>query len=69
VRAARALRPGGVLVVVGSGVDETLDTMVVLLSEITVCGSFTYVEEFELAIDSSQPAGCASMTSRRRSSR
>jgi threonine dehydrogenase-like Zn-dependent dehydrogenase len=49
--AARALRPGGILVVVGSGVDATLDTMLVLLSEITVRGSFTYIEEFEQAID------------------
>jgi 2-desacetyl-2-hydroxyethyl bacteriochlorophyllide A dehydrogenase len=49
--AMRALRPGGVLVVVGSSVEVSLDPMVVLFSELTVRGSFTYVEEFEQAID------------------
>lgn len=49
--AMRSLRPGGVFVVVGSGVHVSLDPMTVLLSELTVRGSFTYVEEFEQAID------------------
>ncbi|WP_371572448.1 zinc-binding dehydrogenase [Streptomyces sp. NBC_01314] len=49
--ALTALRPGGVLVVVGSGVGATLDPLVILLNEITVRGSFTYVDEFEQAID------------------
>jgi threonine dehydrogenase-like Zn-dependent dehydrogenase len=49
--ALAALRPGGVLVVVGSGVGATLDPLVILLNEITVRGSFTYVDEFEQAID------------------
>jgi threonine dehydrogenase-like Zn-dependent dehydrogenase len=49
--ALATLRPGGVLVVVGSGVGATLDPLVILLNEITVRGSFTYIDEFEQAID------------------
>jgi threonine dehydrogenase-like Zn-dependent dehydrogenase len=49
--ALTALRPGGVLVVVGSGVGANLDPLAILLNEITVRGSFTYIDEFEQAID------------------
>jgi NADPH:quinone reductase-like Zn-dependent oxidoreductase len=49
--ALATLRPGGVLVVVGSGVGATLDPLVILLNEITVRGTFTYIDEFEQAID------------------
>jgi threonine dehydrogenase-like Zn-dependent dehydrogenase len=46
-----ALRPGGVLVVVGSGHGSGLDPATILLKEITVRGSFTYASEFDDAIE------------------
>ncbi|MFI9388454.1 zinc-binding dehydrogenase [Kutzneria sp. NPDC052558] len=46
-----ALRPGGVLVVVGAGPGSGLDPVRILLKEITVRGSFTYADEFDEAID------------------
>jgi threonine dehydrogenase-like Zn-dependent dehydrogenase len=46
-----ALRPGSVLVVVGAGPGSGLDPAAILLKEITVRGSFTYVDEFDDAID------------------
>jgi threonine dehydrogenase-like Zn-dependent dehydrogenase len=46
-----ALRPGGVLVVVGSGHGSGLDPATILLKEITVRGSFTYTSEFDDAIE------------------
>ena len=46
-----ALRPGGVLVVVGSGTGSGLDPATILLKEITVHGSFTYADEFDDAIE------------------
>jgi threonine dehydrogenase-like Zn-dependent dehydrogenase len=48
--ALKALRPGGVLVVVGAGNGSGLDPATILLKEITVHGSFTYVGEFDEAI-------------------
>ena len=45
-----ALRPGGVLVVVGAGNGSGLDPATILLKEITVRGSFTYADEFDDAI-------------------
>lgn len=42
-----ALRPGGMLVVVGSSAVSSLDSTTVLLKEITVRGSFTYADEFD----------------------
>lgn len=49
--ALQALRPGGVLVVVGAGPGSGLDPMTILQKEITVHGSFTYVDEFDAAIE------------------
>jgi 2-desacetyl-2-hydroxyethyl bacteriochlorophyllide A dehydrogenase len=49
--ALRALRPGGVLVVVGAGPGSGLDPLTILMKEITVHGSFTYVNEFDEAIE------------------
>jgi threonine dehydrogenase-like Zn-dependent dehydrogenase len=46
-----ALRPGGVLVVVGAGKGSGLDPATILLKEITVHGSFTYTDEFDEAIE------------------
>jgi threonine dehydrogenase-like Zn-dependent dehydrogenase len=46
-----ALRPGGVLVVVGAGPGSGLDPATILFKEVTVRGSFTYVREFDEAID------------------
>jgi len=48
--AVDALRPGGVLVVVGAGNGSGLDPATILLKEITVRGSFTYADEFDDAI-------------------
>ena len=45
-----ALRPGGVLVVVGAGTGSGLDPTTILLKEITVHGSFTYAGEFDDAV-------------------
>ena len=42
--ALQALRPGGVLVVVGAGPGSGLDPMTILMKEITVPGSFTYID-------------------------
>ena len=49
--ALQALRPGGVLVVVGARPGSGLDPMTILLNEITVHGSFTYIDEFDDAIE------------------
>jgi threonine dehydrogenase-like Zn-dependent dehydrogenase len=49
--ALQALRPGGVLVVVGAGPGSGLDPLTILMKEITVHGSFTYVDEFDDAIE------------------
>jgi threonine dehydrogenase-like Zn-dependent dehydrogenase len=45
------LAPGGTLVVVGSGSGTGLDAATILLKEIVVRGSFTYIDEFAHAID------------------
>ena len=50
-QALGALRPGGVLVLVGAGQGSGLDPATILFKEITVHGSFTYVGEFEDAIE------------------
>ena len=42
-----ALRPQGTLIVVGGGVHPGLDPMAILLKELRVQGSFTYVDEFD----------------------
>ena len=42
-----ALRPQGTMVVVGGGVHPGPDPMAILLKELRVQGSFTYVEEFD----------------------
>jgi threonine dehydrogenase-like Zn-dependent dehydrogenase len=42
-----ALQPQGTLIVVGGGVHAGLDPMVILLKELRVQGSFTYVDEFD----------------------
>jgi threonine dehydrogenase-like Zn-dependent dehydrogenase len=49
--ALQALRPGGVLVVVGAGPGPGLDPLTILMKEITVHGSFTYIDEFDDAIE------------------
>ena len=49
--ALQALRPGGVLVVIGAGLGSGLDPLTILMKEITVHGSFTYVDEFDDAIE------------------
>jgi threonine dehydrogenase-like Zn-dependent dehydrogenase len=46
-----ALRPGGILVVVGAGPGSGLDPATILFKEINVRGSYTYVGEFDEAID------------------
>ena len=51
VLALQALRPGGVLVVVGAGPGSGLDPLTILMKEITVHGSFTYIDEFDDAIE------------------
>lgn len=48
--AVDALKPGGVLVVVGAGDNTGIDPTSVLLKELTVRGSFVYDEEFDGAI-------------------
>jgi threonine dehydrogenase-like Zn-dependent dehydrogenase len=45
------LTPGGTLVVVGGGRGSALDPTTILLKEITVRGSYTYIDEFDRAID------------------
>jgi 2-desacetyl-2-hydroxyethyl bacteriochlorophyllide A dehydrogenase len=47
----QALRPGGVLIVVGAGPGSGLDPLMILMKEITVHGSFTYTHEFDDAIE------------------
>jgi threonine dehydrogenase-like Zn-dependent dehydrogenase len=49
--ALQLLAPGGILVVVGAGPDPGLDSATILLKEITVRGSYIYVDEFDRAID------------------
>jgi threonine dehydrogenase-like Zn-dependent dehydrogenase len=49
--ALKLLSPGGILVVVGAGRGAALDAATILLKEITVRGSFTYIDEFDDAID------------------
>ena len=49
--ALQALYPGGVLVVVGAGSGSGLDPLTILMKEITVHGSFTYIGEFDDAIE------------------
>ncbi|MGO9385306.1 MAG: zinc-dependent alcohol dehydrogenase [Mycobacterium sp.] len=48
--ALKLLRPGGILVVVGAGPDPGLDSATILLKEITVQGSYIYIDEFDRAI-------------------
>ena len=45
------LVPSGLLIVVGAGPGSGLDPATILLKEITVRGSFTYIDEFDRAID------------------
>jgi threonine dehydrogenase-like Zn-dependent dehydrogenase len=42
-----ALRPQGTMIVVGGGVHPGLDPMVILLKELRIQGSFTYLNEFD----------------------
>ena len=49
--ALKLLAPGGILVVVGAGPDPGLDSATILLKEITVRGSYIYIDEFDRAID------------------
>jgi threonine dehydrogenase-like Zn-dependent dehydrogenase len=49
--ALKLLTPGGTIVVVGSGRGSGLDPATILLKEITVHGSYTYIDEFDRAID------------------
>jgi threonine dehydrogenase-like Zn-dependent dehydrogenase len=49
--ALNLLAPGGTLVVVGSGAGTGLDAATILLKEIAVRGSYTYIDEFDRAID------------------
>jgi threonine dehydrogenase-like Zn-dependent dehydrogenase len=49
--ALQALRPGGALVVVGAGPGSGLDPQKIILKEIAVLGSFTYISEFDEAIE------------------
>jgi 2-desacetyl-2-hydroxyethyl bacteriochlorophyllide A dehydrogenase len=49
--ALQALRPGGVLVVVGAGPGSGLDPLTILMKELTIRGSFTYIDEFDEAIE------------------
>ena len=49
--ALKLLAPGGTLVVVGAGGGTGLDSATILLKEITVHGSYTYIDEFDRAID------------------
>jgi threonine dehydrogenase-like Zn-dependent dehydrogenase len=48
--ALNLLTPGGTLVVVGAGQGAGLDSAIILLKEITVRGSYTYLDEFDRAI-------------------
>lgn len=48
--AVDALKPGGVLVIVGAGDKTGIDPSPVLLKELTVHGSFVYNDEFDGAI-------------------
>jgi threonine dehydrogenase-like Zn-dependent dehydrogenase len=48
--AVDALKPGGILVIVGGGHKTGLDPTSVLLKELTVRGSFVYNDEFDGAI-------------------
>jgi 2-desacetyl-2-hydroxyethyl bacteriochlorophyllide A dehydrogenase len=45
-----ALTPQGTMVVVGGGAHDGLDPLTILLKELRVLGSFTYVDEFEETI-------------------
>ncbi|BCJ50333.1 alcohol dehydrogenase [Actinoplanes sp. NBRC 14428] len=49
-QALGALEPGGTLVVVGGGPGSGLDPITILLKELVVRGSFTYLEEFDEVI-------------------
>ena len=49
--ALELLAPGGTLIVVGAGPGAGLDPATILLKEITVRGSYTYIAEFERAIE------------------
>jgi threonine dehydrogenase-like Zn-dependent dehydrogenase len=49
--ALNLLAPGGVLVVVGAGRTTGIDAATVLIKEITVRGSYTYIDEFDRSID------------------
>ena len=49
--ALNMLGPAGTLVVVGAGPGSGLDSATILLKEIAVRGSFTYTDEFDLAIN------------------
>ncbi len=49
--ALKMLGPAGTLVVVGAGPGSGLDSATILLKEIAVRGSFTYTDEFDLAIN------------------
>lgn len=49
--ALQALRPGGEFVVIGAGPGSGLDPMTILLKEINVHGSYTYIDEFDDAIE------------------
>lgn len=49
--ALKLLVPGGILVVVGAGPEPGLDSPTILLKEITVRGSYIYIDEFDRAID------------------
>src|SRR6201999_2916864 len=49
--ALNLLAPGGILVGVGAGPEPGLDSATILLKEITVRGSYIYVDEFDRAID------------------
>jgi 2-desacetyl-2-hydroxyethyl bacteriochlorophyllide A dehydrogenase len=46
----KALRPQGTMIVVGGGAHAGLDPLTILLKELRVHGSFTYVDEFDQAI-------------------
>jgi 2-desacetyl-2-hydroxyethyl bacteriochlorophyllide A dehydrogenase len=46
-----SLRPQGTMVVAGGGVHPGLDPMAILLKELRVQGSFTYVDEFDDVIE------------------
>lgn len=46
-----ALVPGGSFIIVGAGRNNVLDSIPVLLKELTVRGSFTYTDEFGEAVE------------------